>query len=70
MYWILLPIGILVGFIVYLFIAPKCKHEWEEKMHNTIYGDNYYKNHDALPKGDRWTYVCKKCLKTKIISNY
>lgn len=58
-----------------------CKHEWEEISHVEIYNSRtktrIINGHlqdvdviDDLPKGEKWTYRCKKCGAIKVKKNY
>lgn len=40
-----------------------CKHEWELLQKTNVYNNIQ----SGIPSGFEWVYVCKKCMKRKII---
>lgn len=43
-----------------------CKHDYQLIYHSTAYENDY----DIRPLGDKYVYICKKCMKKKIIKTY
>ncbi len=42
-----------------------CKHEWELLQKTNVYKRDNIQS--GIPSGFEWVYVCKKCMKRKII---
>ena len=49
-----------------------CKHDWELLDETEVYTDTDYWGRRIEPHrvGDKWTYICKKCKDSKVITNY
>lgn len=58
-----------------------CKHDWEEVSHVKVHEEHegirkidgcyqYVNIVNPYPKGQKWTYRCKKCGAIKVKKNY
>lgn len=45
-----------------------CEHEWELLSRNAVYDSCDSNREEEIPIEYRWVYVCKKCMRKKVIT--